>query len=231
MINASLFIPVIMAGFDWLAISRGSKWEYLTKPGAMVSLLIWVFVTGNAADAAFPWGGLIWFVIGGIASTFGDIFLMLPKEQFILGLVSFALGHIAYVIGLNTNPLDLNLAAWIVLGLVVVVGIRIFKRIQIGLVSKDKAQLVGPVLFYTVVISLMLISAMFTLTGQQWPTGPALLVSLGALLFFISDTLLSWNRFVAPISGEKLKVRVTYHLGQIGILAGAAIYFLATANG
>ena len=221
-----ILFPFFAAVLDWIVISRGSKWEWLTKPAAMVSLIVWVWVSAINAQDVFPWGGLIWFFLGGIASTFGDIFLMLPKERFIAGLVSFALAHIAYVIGLNTSPPELNLAALVVIALVVLVAFRIFKRLQASLRASGKTSLVGPVLFYTVVISGMLISALLTLTGRQWSAGPSLLVSSGALLFFISDTLLAWNRFVTPIPGEKIIVRVTYHLGQIGIMVGAVMNFL-----
>jgi uncharacterized membrane protein YhhN len=52
------------------------------------------------------------------------------------------------------------------------------------------------------------------------------LACLGAASFFMSDTLLAWNKFVTPISKGSLKVMVTYHLGQILIALGAATQFM-----
>jgi hypothetical protein len=61
---------------------------------------------------------------------------------------------------------------------------------------------------------------------EDWIAGPALLVSGGAVLFFLSDTLLAWNRFVTPLPNAKLQVRVTYHSGQLLIVLGAFLHFI-----
>ena len=50
-------------------------------------------------------------------SLAGDVFLMLPSDQFVPGLASFLLGHIAYIVGLQS--LDTS-ATGLVIGLVVV---------------------------------------------------------------------------------------------------------------
>ena len=47
------------------------------------------------------------------------------------------------------------------------------------------------------------------------------------MLFFISDTLLAWNRFVAPIRHQRVLIMSTYHLGQMGLALGAALQFLS----
>jgi alkenylglycerophosphocholine/alkenylglycerophosphoethanolamine hydrolase len=49
---------------------------------------------------------------------------------------------------------------------------------------------------------------------------------LGAASFFISDSILAWNKFVTPLSRASFKVMVTYHLGQILIALGAATQFM-----
>jgi len=46
--------------------------------------------------------------------------------------------------------------------------------------------------------------------------GTGSLVALaGALLFFYSDAILAWNRFVRPIRYGRVVNLVPYHLGQI----------------
>jgi len=55
---------------------------------------------------------------------------------------------------------------------------------------------------------------------------PALLVSCGAVLFLASDGMLAWNRFVAPFPHVRLHIMYTYHLGQFGIMIGAALHFV-----
>ena len=47
------------------------------------------------------------------------------------------------------------------------------------------------------------------------------MVSLGAILFIFSDTLLAWNKFVKPIRRGRLALMIAYHLGQMALIAGA----------
>jgi hypothetical protein len=41
-----------------------------------------------------------------------------------------------------------------------------------------------------------------------------------------SDSLLAWNKFDQPVRHANLLVMVTYHLGQFGIVLGAALHYL-----
>jgi len=65
-----------------------------------------------------------------------------------------------------------------------------------------------------------------TWTRPDWSSIAALFASLGAILFYASDSMLAWDRFVNPLSHARLKVMTTYHLGQIGILLGAMLHAL-----
>lgn len=64
----------------------------------------------------------------------------------------------------------------------------------------------------------VLITAMFGLSLMQ--RSP--LFAIGAALFLISDMILSWNKFVGPITAEKWLIMVPYYLGQLLIWLGAA---------
>ena len=54
---------------------------------------------------------------------------------------------------------------------------------------------------------------------------PAMLVSMGAFLFYISDIILAWNRFVTPIRNGRVINIAIYHLGQIALIIGVALQF------
>jgi uncharacterized membrane protein YhhN len=113
--------------------------------------------------------------------------------------------------------------------LIVILGLFIwwiYKKISAGLTMKGKTSLKVPVLVYSLVISLMVYSALMTWTRPDWPTAAALFASLGAMLFYVSDTMLALDRFVNPLSHARLKVMTTYHLGQIGIILGAMLQLL-----
>lgn len=63
----------------------------------------------------------------------------------------------------------------------------------------------------------VLITAMFGLSLMQ--RSP--LFAIGAALFLISDMILSWNKFVGPVTAEKWLIMVPYYLGQLLIWLGA----------
>lgn len=63
----------------------------------------------------------------------------------------------------------------------------------------------------------VLITAMFGLSLMQ--RSP--LFAIGAALFLISDMILSWNKFVGPVTAEKWMIMVPYYLGQLLIWLGA----------
>lgn len=64
----------------------------------------------------------------------------------------------------------------------------------------------------------VLITAMFGLSLMQRSS----LFTIGAALFLISDMILSWNKFVGPVTAEKWLIMVPYYLGQLLIWLGAA---------
>jgi len=217
-----IWIALIIAVVDWVAVAKGwRKVEYFAKPAVMVALLAWLWQNSGFS------GQLIWFAIGLACSLAGDVFLMLPREQFVPGLVSFLLAHLAYLVGFNPSLPPLHAASLILLVLVALASSAVYRRIAAGLQASGQAALKLPVLVYTIVISLMLLSALITLVRPEWSALNALLVSAGALLFYASDTTLAWNKFVAPIRNGRLWVIVTYHLGQTLIVLGAAAHFLS----
>ena len=55
-------------------------------------------------------------------------------------------------------------------------------------------------------------------TGELFTSNAVL--PAGALLFFISDSLLAYDRFTRKTPAIRLWVMVTYHLAQFGLAAG-----------
>ena len=214
-----ILIAFIMAVLNWIAADRQIKpLEYVTKPATMLALLWWI---GSSVGLG---GSMLWFSLGVVFCLAGDVFLMIPRDMFIFGLVAFLLGHISYTIGLNNQAPFINF--WGVI-FIIVLGVFsgwLYPKLVKGLVAKDKSGLKIPVLVYSLVISLMVYSACMTWTRPGWPVSAALSVSLGAILFFASDSMLAWDRFITPLSHARLKVMMTYHLGQFGIILGAILF-------
>ncbi len=217
--NILLGFVFLSAILDWYAVYKGwKKLEYFLKPLTMVFLFIFLLTSTGLQ------GFTLWFGIGILFSLAGDIFLMLPKEQFIAGLVAFLLAHLAYIIGLNQSfpPLDaFGILMAVVLGMT---AAKLYKNIEAGLVKQGKEKLKKPVLAYTAVITIMLLSAFLTLSRPDWDTRAAMTVSIGAALFMFSDAILAWNKFVQPIKNGRVMNMAAYHLGQIILIYGVVMH-------
>src|SRR4051794_15444997 len=176
-------LAVAMA--DWVAVSAQAKTvRYVTKPLTMVMLIGVALALDVSSEAV-----LGAFVVALVFSLVGDIFLMLPGEQwFVFGLGAFLAAHIGYVVGLVITGVSipaLFVGAVLVVVAVLLIGLRIVTAVRQG----DDPALVGPVIGYIIVISLMVTCAV----GTRNP-----LAIGGAALFYCSDALIAWNRFVRP---------------------------------
>ena len=203
-----LGVAAVAAVVDWVAVARGNRSvEYVAKPLTMTALVAMALALDPTDQARW-----LWFVAAGVFSLAGDVFLMLPRDRFIAGLVAFLFGHVCYIVGLAQGPLDLTAA---LVGLVVVVGVVLLvaRRILAAVRAGDQASLYGPVVGYMTVICAMVVAA--------FAAGPLLAIA-GALLFFSSDATLAWQRFVAPLPSGRVAVMVTYHLGQALLLLSVA---------
>jgi uncharacterized membrane protein YhhN len=197
----AFFVAVAVA--DWAAVAAGNRtFEYALKPLTLLMLIATALALDPSSDAAR--GAL---VVGLVLSLVGDVLLMLPSDLFVPGLSAFLAAHVAYVValwmlGVSGGGLLVGLAVVAVGG--VVVGRRIVERAG----ASDRA-LLGPVTAYLVVISAMVVSA-FGVGG--------FFAVAGALLFYVSDAVLGWTRFVGEVARGRLVVMVTYHLGQAGLV-------------
>lgn len=219
--NTLIILAFIFAALELLALWKGWRGlEFVAKPAVMVCLFIWLYTTAGLQ------GALLWFGIGILFSLGGDIALMFIDRFFILGLLAFLLGHVAYLIGFNTPPPQVvtfwSLAFAIVIGLG---SVRVLRRILASLRAKGQNRLIVPVIIYGVVITLMLLAAMQTLFRLDWDATAALLVSFGAALFYFSDITLAWHRFVSPLNNGRMLNIGMYHLAQIAIVIGVAMQF------
>ena len=104
-------------------------------------------------------------------------------------------------------------------------GMRTIRRIIAALVANGQARMRTPIIIYGTVISLMLLSAMMKLTDLTWNANAGVLVSVGAFLFYVSDIILAWHKFVAPIQHGRIYNIGAYHLGQIILIAGVVAQF------
>jgi uncharacterized membrane protein YhhN len=219
-VTTFFFLACLLATLvDWLAVfKRRRGLEYIAKPTVIVLLLAWFLSNLYLKEET------IWFAIGLVCSLVGDIMLMLPRSLFIQGWLAFLLAHLAYITGFNRIPPRFTLPGLLVAFVAALIAWQLYRRLA-GPVRQKDHRLIAPVLIYTAVITLMLISALLNLFKSEWLLQNALLTGLGALSFFLSDSMLAWNRFVASSRYGRLPEMVAYHLGQILIIAGVILQF------
>lgn len=221
--NIFLVAACVFAVLEGLALRK--KWvklEWLAKPAVMLCLFVWLLTTVGLS------GATLWFGLGILLSLLGDVLLMISLDRFFLyGLVAFLVAHVFYVIGFNI-PIP-AISAWSVILAILIGwgGARVIRRILTSVAASGNIRMRLPIIVYSVVISLMLLSAMIKLNDLSWNAGASILAALGAFLFYLSDIILAWHKFVAPIQHGRIYNIAAYHLGQIVLIAGVIVQYSA----
>lgn len=196
-----LAAAAVFAVIDWIAVAppvSAKRVEYVAKPVTTVLLL----AAALALAPADPTQRTL-FVVALAFSLAGDLFLMLPSDAFVGGLGSFLLGHIAYALGL-AREVESGTALAVGVALVVAAVGPTAARIIAGARGTDR-RLAAPVAVYVAAIGTMGTLALATFD---------LSAAAGAVLFMASDSLIGWDRFVAPIPWVRPVIMATYHGGQ-----------------
>jgi len=157
--------------------------EWISKPIAATTFLVAAGLAGT--PAVVPFGTAIF--VGLCLSWCGDVFLI-PKDKrwFLVGLVAFLLGHVAYLVAFVIRGLDpiATISAAVALA---AVGAVVLRWLEPHVESKMRR----PVRAYVVVISLMVAAALGTVVehGNPW-------LLVGAFAFYLSDLAVAHHRFV-----------------------------------
>lgn len=139
----------------------------------------------------------IFILLGLLFSLFGDIFLIFKNEDknhlnkyFIYGLLNFSLAHVFFSIGfiyLNHFNFYTILFSFL-LAFVVLFILKCIKELDF----KDSFYYVA---FYSVVISFMFIQSLNLCFYSKFYNPYILWITIGALLFVLSDLILSFDYF------------------------------------
>ncbi len=216
-----LVLSLIFSAADWAVVACQRKsLKYVTKPLVMVVMLFWLLITTGYT------GFTLIFAFGLFFSLLGDVWLMLPRRFFIAGLFSFLVAHLCYIVGMNQTPFPFSLSSILVGITLIVAALLIIIKIKFGLMNMiGTLRMRLPMVIYGIVLTGMLMSAGSTLFRPEWMKLAAIVLFIGGIFFFASDSLLGFDRFVKPFRNARLIVRITYHLGQILIISGAILQY------
>jgi uncharacterized membrane protein YhhN len=212
---------LMFAALESLALwKKWTRLEYLAKPAVMVILFLWLWTSIRLNGVS------LWFGLGILLSLTGDVLLMVSLDRFFLAaLVVFLLAHVVYLIGFNIPVPEFSAWGFVLAVMVGLGGARVIRRILVALAANGQNRMRTPIIIYGTVISLMLLSAIMKLTDLTWNSNAGVLVSVGAFLFYVSDIILAWNKFVSPIQHGRVYNIGAYHLGQIALIAGVIAQF------
>ncbi len=189
--------------------------QFISKPSLMILLAIYLLKSLKK-----PSTDRNLLLLALFFSWLGDVILLIDKVYkfvFVFGLASFLFAHITYVVYFwrigkrNISGLKPNLLYFI--------GALIYSISFYLYIFSSLGNLKLPVLFYTLVISLMLIFSLHAFNYKKQPFGKICIA--GTMLFAISDSILAYNRFVSPIPLGSVLVMLTYSISQLLITEGA----------
>jgi alkenylglycerophosphocholine hydrolase len=143
----------------------------------------------------------------------GDIILFFEK-YFLLGVIAFLIGHIFYIITFFKMEIHITYPI-----LVVIFVISLIMSVFIILKMDDAVRktMMVPIIIYVLAISIMVIYALnYDISGKKIFS----YLSAGAVLFYISDSIISIDRFVSQFKMSSFLVHLFYYSGQFLILAG-----------
>ena len=157
-----------------------------------------------------PLSPYVAFVVTGLVFCLGgDVFLALPqKKAFMLGLVSFLVGHVFYVIGFFSVA-GISGWTWVSLLLTAIISSLIYLWLKSHL-----GKMRGPVVGYMVVITVMVCAASSILGVPDLNLSGRVMAFSGAVAFYLSDVFVARDRFVKKEFINRLIGLPMYYVGQ-----------------
>lgn len=185
--------------------------------GGLMPILMWLVVANRSSL-----GQVFNLLLSALFfSWLGDLLLLGSEKDalyFIAGLASFLLAHVFYiVIFLRAKARDHNI---VILRKHPLIGLAILALpvLMLRQVGPNLDDLFVPVVIYTLVITAMTLAAVARYNKTNFSS--FWLVTTGAFVFMLSDSLIALNRFNVEIAYASAYIMVTYIAAQLVIVLG-----------
>ena len=206
-LNVFIIFSLLYLGLVLIEFETITWW---LKPFIIPLLSISVFLSGKMEFKPLLISALFF-------SWIGDVVLLFANQgviYFIIGLVSFLIAHLFYIILFSKlqKVTTIKYKRFIPLVLLYLFGFLSFLWDKLGGMKI-------PVIIYALVISTMLLVAIrgyFT-----WNSKSGKLLLIGAIFFVLSDSILAINKFYIPIYLSSFWIMSTYITAQFLIVKGA----------
>lgn len=214
---------IVLAAHLLALLLRVEMMDRITKPLIVITIAGYFFYATKNVQSRLK----VWIGSALLFSWVGDILLMFQDRKslfFLLGLSSFLLAHIFYIIFLH----KVRLAEKIKPRLWTLLVVAVYYSVLIAFLSSWLGDMRLPVRVYGMVISFMLLLALHLLFLANRKAG--LYIAIGAILFVISDSLLAINKFYQPFEAAGFLIMLTYGLAQLFLIIGASNYLNAASS-
>lgn len=205
-----LFIMTSITELFFLIIHK-TDYRFITKSLLMPLLMGFLFLETLNSRTKLS----VMVMIGLFFSFLGDVFLLKDSEEifFLLGLGSFLVCHIFYIVGFSggknffRNVSLIQIFPFLIYG----TALYLFLFPHLGKFSIT-------VLVYAIIITLMGIAAL-SRKNKTNKTSFILIIS-GAVLFIISDSIIALDKFYMSFSLASFFIMLSYISAQILIVLG-----------
>jgi len=208
---ALIFSLILLIELICNQIESLTQWHYVTKPILVISLIVYFFLQSKTLQKPIK----NFMVLALLFSLAGDIFLMFDDQNpmfFMFGLIAFLIAHIMYI-KVYMKHRNKSRQPFPIIMLLLIYAIGLFYMLKDGL-----GAMLLPVVFYMIVILTMATTA-YIRKGNV-PIQNYNMVFIGAILFLISDSLLSLNLFYKPFPLANFSIMLTYGFAQFLIVLG-----------
>lgn len=180
---------------------RGPRLQvYVFKPLTVVLIILTALQAKHETAASYR----LLVVAGLVCSLAGDVFLMLPRERFVAGLLSFLVAHLCYIAAFTIDGVHVRVWAAVVF--------TVYGVLMLTLLWPRLGKLKAAVVVYVAVILFMGLQALGRwLDAKDWGSAAG---CAGALLFVASDSVLAWDRFRREFKAAQAIILSTYFAAQ-----------------
>jgi uncharacterized membrane protein YhhN len=180
---------------------RSRNLLYIFKPTTIGLIILLAWLTGGEQPDRY-----FWLIFAGLLfSAAGDVFLMLPKDRFVPGLLSFLIAHLLYIAAF-TAPAGFFAAPLLALPFLLGAGVLL------AILLPKTGTLALPVIVYSTALATMGWQA-----ASRWQVlqdDASFYAMIGAILFMVSDSVLAINRFARPFRAAEVVLLTTYFAAQ-----------------
>ncbi|MBN2415637.1 lysoplasmalogenase [bacterium] len=179
--------------------SKRERLFVILKPVTTMLIIALAAQSDPSMSRDLLFAGLVFSLVGDTALIKRD-----DGRFFRIGLIAFLITHLFYIAAFSIG-VTIQITEPGIIVVLVLLALLLYGRFRPGLGS-----LKIPVIIYMTVISLMVERAASAFGSEIFTIAQAFRLFAGAVLFYISDIIVAWNRFVTPFPHNRINLLFYY---------------------